>query len=117
MKENDVVREMIAAARELAPFEPKLAMSIIEEAKALKMKGVVMELMDDVKHFRGTLNRFLKDLPAMVKDPKSLRAFPELKDIIELSDFLKRKVLRHTFLSPNDIAEKMLGIVEADAQV
>jgi hypothetical protein len=110
-----VFHELLIAAVDIQDVEPKLAMSLVEEAKALRMKGLVMDMMDDVKHFRGSLNKFMKEMMLSVQNPKSLSKFSELKDIIELNDFIRKKILRHTFLSPRDVSEKMQDVVEADA--
>ena len=110
-----IATELMHAAADLAAVEPRLAMSLIQEAKALKMKAQALEFFDDVKHFKGELNEFLRGMTEAVRNPKALQAFPEIRDVIELSEFLKRGVLRHTFLSERDIAQKMQQVVELDA--
>ena len=91
------------------------AAGFVQEAKALKLKARAMLFLQDVKDFKGSINSFLKDLEGAVKNPRALQAFPEVMDVIALSEFMKKGVLRHTFLSEQDIVEKMLQVVEADA--
>ena len=104
-----IARELLAVAREIE------AISFSEEAKSLKMKAVVEDFMDDVKHFKGDINRFLKQITSMVENPRALAEFPELKDVVELSKYMKKGVLRHTFMSPAEISERMRSVVEMDA--
>lgn len=87
----------------------------LEDIKAVKMKAKAMEFFEDVKHFKGSVNSFVKDMMALVKDPKALSAFPEIRDVIELGEFMKKGVLRHTFLSESDVEQKMQKVVELDA--
>ena len=96
----------ISSGREAATF--------VQEARALKLKARAAAFLQDVKDFKGSINSFLRDLEAAVSNPRALAAFPEVRDVIELSEFLKRGVLRHTFLSDADLAEKMQQVVEAD---
>ena len=87
----------------------------LEDIKAVKMKARAMEFFQAVKDFRGATNSFMKDMMSFVKDPKALSAFPEIRDVIELGEFMKKGVLRHTFLSESDVEQKMQKVVEMDA--
>lgn len=92
-----------------------VAMSFVQEAKAMKLKSRAADFYQDVKDFKGSLNSFLADLQASVRNPRALAAFPEVRDVVELSEFLKRGVLKHTFLSDAALTERMMQVVEADA--
>lgn len=115
MNHRYVATELMQAAAELASLEPKLAMGILQEAKAVKLKALAVAFFQEVKDFRGAVNDFVAGLTGAVKSPAALRAFPELKDVLELGVTLRKGVLRHTFLSEADLAEKMRQVVEADA--
>ena len=107
--EDWVVSELRQASREMR------AIPMMEEIKALKLKAVVVDFLDEVKDFKGDINQFLKKITSMVENPKSLNAFPELKEVIDLSNFMKKGVLKHTFMSPKEIVERMQRVVQLDA--
>jgi len=104
-----VARELAAAGRDMD------AGGFLDDIKVIKMKAVFQDFLDEVKFFKGDINTFLKKITSMVDDKKSLAAFPELRDIVELSTFLKKGVLKYTFMSPADIANRMQKVVSLDA--
>jgi len=103
----------------VASISEKIAKDIeagfLDDVKAMKMKARAMEFFQDVKNFRGEANDFIRDMMSFVKDPRALSAFPEIRDVIELGEFMKKGVLRHTFLSESDVEQKMQKVVELDA--
>lgn len=113
--DRGIATELMRAAADLAFVEPRLAMGILQEAKAVKMKARALEFFQVVRDFRGELNVFIREMTENVRSPQALRAFPELKDVLELNVVLRRGVLRHTFLSEADLAERMRQVVELDA--
>lgn len=115
MNHRYVATELMRVAAEIAAVDSRLAMGILQEAKAAKLKAMAVEFFQEVKDFRGAVNDFVAGLTGAVRSPAALRAFPELKDVLELGVMLRKGVLRHTFLSEADLADKMLRVVEADA--
>jgi len=115
MGEADIVRELLKAASDLEAAE-RVGISFRDEARAAKMKAYVNEFFGDVKKFKGRLNEFLRKLPDMVENPRSLGAFPELEDIIELSQFMNRNVMRGVMLSPGELGDRMMQVVTVDAR-
>jgi hypothetical protein len=105
----------IARIASCVASKERLAMSFVEEARAVKLKARALEFFQSVKNFKGDLNDFLRDMTSAVRDPRSLQEFPEIRDVISLSEFLKKGVLRHTFLSEQDISLKMQQVVERDS--
>jgi cation transport regulator ChaB len=99
--------ERVAARRMEAGF--------LDDVRAVKMKARALEFFQAVKDFRGATNSFLKEMTSAVKDPRALQGFPEIRDVIELGEFMKKGVLRHTFLSEADLSQKMQKVVELDA--
>lgn len=106
--EKWVARELIAAAKEVDA-------GLMDDIKVVKMRAVVEDFLDEVKFFKGDINKFLKQITSMVDNPKALMGFPEMRGIVELSTFLKKGVLKYTFMSPKDISERMQKVVELDA--
>ena len=104
-----VARELVAAAKDIE------AGSFLDDVRVIKMKSALEDFLEEVKHFKGDINLFLKSITSMVKNPRALSAFPELRDIVELSTFIKKGVLKYTFMSPTDIVDRMQKVVELDA--
>lgn len=110
-----VDRELIAAFEDIEAAN-SIAMSFVNEAKAVKMRAFVMNFFGDVKKFKGNLNEFLKKLPSMVDNPRALAEFPELENIIGLSKFMGKNVMRDVMISPRDLTQKMMKVITVDAR-
>ncbi len=108
-----ILRQFRAAVADIEDAE-RIAMSLTDEFKAVKMKKAVLDFMGDMKRFRQSLGDFLKRLPAMVSNKRALAAFPELKDIILLNRELAQ-IARNTYMPEDALQAKMLKVVELDA--
>ncbi len=110
-----VAREMLKVAHDIEAAD-RIALTFVNEARAIKMKTYVDDFFGDVKKFKGQLNKFLKNLPGMVDNPRALAAFPELENIIDLSQFMSRNVMRNVMLSPGELKNRMIQVVTVDAR-
>ena len=110
-----VARELLKVAKDIEAAD-RIALNFIEEARAVKMKAYVNNFFGDVKKFKGSLNDFLRKLPNMVDNPRALAEFPELENIINLSRFMSRNVMRGVMLSPGELTDRMMQVVTVDAR-
>jgi cation transport regulator ChaB len=113
--DEKVARALLHIALDLQDVEPKIAMGLMQEVKALRLKSRVMDFYKQMRGFEGELKRFLQDLQAGVSNPSALREFPEVVDFISLEKLLKSGPLRHAYEPEQMIADKMLQVVNADA--
>lgn len=107
---------LVIIASELEASDPKIAMSLLQEAKALKLKARVLEFFDEAKRFKGEMNKVISDLTSSVQNPRALAAFPPLKDILELGRFMSVGVLKEAHTPESDIEDMMLQVVSLDAR-
>lgn len=119
MNRTAVAKELVAIARLLEQCECEdcgqaLSAGLKEEAAALALKGKVKDYLDEVKKFRGQTNAFVDAMTKAVRNPKSLAAFPPLRDIISLNAQLRQSVLPHTFLHEADIANMLQTVICKD---
>ena len=110
-----IARELLHIALDLQDDEPKIAMGLMDEVKALKLKARVLEFYKEMRGFQAELADFIGDLKDGVKNPRSLSNFPEIADFIGLEKQLRVGPLRHAYEPEQMIAEKMLQVVKADA--
>ena len=110
-----VAREIVLIARELAETNPRLAMSLVQEAKAIRLKAKLMEFFTEAKRFKGEINELMEAMTSSVKDPRALAACPELRDVLELARVMNQGVLRAAHLPESEIAAKMQKVVAIDA--
>lgn len=110
-----IARELLHIALDLQDDEPIIAMGLLDEVKALKLKSRVIEFYKEMRGFQAELADFIGDLKDGVKNPRALSNFPEIADFIGLEKQLRVGPLRHAYETEQMIADKMLQVVKADA--
>jgi len=110
-----MAKACLRQAKALLEEEGRTAAGIMEEAKALKMKGVAEAFFDDVKKFKGSLNRFIDAVTGEIRNPRALAEFPEIRDAIQLSQMMKKGVLKATFMSDAELMDRLSKVVCRDA--
>jgi hypothetical protein len=88
----------------------RVAMSLLDEVRIVKLKSRVMEFLHRLGDFREEMSGFIGDLSAAVRNPKSLREFPEIKDILALGN-----AMRQVKLSTKDVESRIVRVVTVDA--
>jgi len=108
-----VQNELKLAYDDLKEIDPKLAASLVDEIKVIKLRELANDIFVNSRKFKGALNRFLDSLNGSVKNPRSLKEFPELRDFIQLGGAMKG-VLKHTNMSDKELQLRFEKVVCKD---
>jgi hypothetical protein len=110
---NIVTDELQLVYNDLKDIEPKLASSLIDDIKVIKLRELASDIFAESRKSKGALNRFLDTLNGSVERAQSLREFPELRDFIQLGSAMK-SVLRHTNMSDRELQAKFEKVICKD---
>lgn len=109
MSDKDAARGLFMAMVDIDAAD-RIAMSLFDEVKIVKLKSRVVEFLHRLGDFRGEMSSFINDLRDSVRNPKSLQAFPEIKDILAVGE-----AMRHVNLSTHDVQSRIVKVVTVDA--
>jgi len=115
MNRSMIAKELLAVARLLQPRKRQaFSLSFEDEARIAATAPKFDALVKPLRKIRDDMQLATDSATRLVNNPQSLRAFPELEDIIRLTRQLEKSPLLGKKLSITEVKKKLTNAVVKD---